>query len=117
MEEAYQIDVYETVRGKLPYLEWECSLAARDRATITTRLVRIRQGNFGDCKPLKGVRGVYEFRIDFGPGYRIYYGMKGKKVILLLCGGDKRTQDRDILKAKAFWVDYLRSQSKEKGVR
>lgn len=113
MSEEFQIDVYETIAGKLPYSEWENSLSARDRAIITTRLVRIRQGNLGDCKPIKGVPGVYEFRIDFGPGYRIYYGMKGKKIILLLCGGDKGTQNKDIQKAKTFWEDYLRSQGKE----
>lgn len=113
MNEEFHIDVYETAKGKLPYSDWENSLSARDRAIITTRLVRIRQGNLGDCKPIKGARGVYEFRIDFGPGYRIYYGMKKKKIILLLCGGDKKTQNKDILKAKTFWQDYLKSQSKE----
>lgn len=113
MNEEFQIDVYETAAGKLPYSEWENSLSARDRAIITTRLVRIRQGNLGDCKPIKGSHGVYEFRIDFGPGYRIYYGMKGKKIILLLCGGDKGTQNKDVLKAKTFWEDYLKSRDKE----
>lgn len=113
MNEEFQIDVYETASGKLPYSEWENGLSARDRAIITTRLVRIRQGNLGDCKPIKGVRGVYEFRIDFGPGYRIYYGMKGNKIILLLYGGDKGTQNKDIQKAKTFWEDYLKFQSKE----
>lgn len=79
MHEDLQIDVYKTDTGKLPYSEWENSLSIKDRAVITTRLVRIRRGNFGDCKPLKGTNGIYEFRIDFGPGYRIYYGIKGKK--------------------------------------
>ena len=113
MNEEFQIDVYETEKVKLPYSEWENSLSAKDRAIVTTRLVRIRQGNLGDCKPIKGTHGVYEFRIDFGPGYRIYYGMKGKKIILLLCGGDKGTQNKDIQKAKTFWEDYLKSRSKE----
>ena len=113
MNEEFHIDVYETSTGKLPYSEWENSLSGRGRAIITTRLIRIRQGNFGDCKPIKGTHGVYEFRIDFGPGYRIYYGMKGKKIILLLCGGDKETQNKDIQKAKTFWEDYLKSRSKE----
>ena len=112
MNEEFQIDVYETEKGKLPYSEWESNLSAKDRAIVTTRLVRVRQGNFGDCKPVKGTNGIYEFRIDFGPGYRIYYGMKGKKIILLLCGGDKGTQKKDIQKAKVFWDDYLKSQKK-----
>ena len=113
MSEEFQIDVYETEKGKLPYSEWESNLSTKDRAVITTRLVRIRRGNFGDCKPIKGMNGIYEFRIDFGPGYRIYYGMKGKKIVLLLCGGDKGAQKRDIQKAKVFWDDYLKSQKKE----
>lgn len=94
MHEEFQIDVYETATGKLPYSEWENSLSARERAIITTRLVRIRQGNLGDCKPI------------IGPGYKIYYGMKDKKIILLLCRGGKETQNKDILKAKTFWEDY-----------
>jgi putative addiction module killer protein len=102
MSEEFQVDVYEAENGKLPYLEWENDLSAKDRAIVTTRLVRIRRGNFGDAKPLKGTNGIYEFRIDFGPGYRIYYGMKNKKIILLLCGGDKGTQKKDIQKAIVF---------------
>lgn len=108
MTDEFQIDLYETDAGKIPYIDWENHLPARDRAIITTRLVRIRKGNLGDCKPIKGTNGVYEFRIDFGPGYRIYYGLKEKKIILLLCGGDKGTQKKDIQKAKIFWDDYLK---------
>ena len=54
----------------------------------------------------KGVEGLYELRIQFGPGYRIYYGLIGKKIILLLSGGEKKSQDRDIIKVKTFWRDY-----------
>lgn len=113
MDELFRLDVYQTATGKIPYIEWENKLTARDRSVITTRLVRIRQGNLGDCKPIKGVHGLHEFRIDYGPGYRIYYGIKGKKIILLLCGGDKGSQNKDILKAKTFWEDYLKSGNKE----
>ena len=113
MHEELQIEVYKTVTGKLPYTEWENGLSAKDRAVITTRLVRIRRGNLGDCKPIKGANGIREFRIDFGPGYRIYYGVHDKRVILLLCGGDKATQKKDIQKAKVFWDDYLNSQKRE----
>ena len=94
-------------------MDWESGLSARDRAIVTTRLIRIRRGNFGDCKPIKGRKGIYEIRIDFGPGYRIYYGIKGKKIPLLLCGGDKGTQKKDVEKAKIFWDDYLKSQKQE----
>lgn len=105
------IDVYETDAGKFPYMIWENKLAPKDRSIVLTRLARIRQGNLGDCKPIKGMKGIYEIRIDFGPGYRIYYGMKGKKIVLLLCGGDKGSQKKDIQKAKIFWDDYLNSKN------
>jgi len=61
-------------------------------------------GNFGDCKPVSG--GVRELRVDHGPGYRVYYAMEGKQVVLLLCGGDKRRQSADIRRALTFWNDY-----------
>lgn len=112
MNEEFQIDVYETATGKLPYSDWENSLSAKDRAVITTRLVRIRRRNLGDSKPIKGANGIHEFRIDFGPGYRIYYGVYERKIILLLCGGNKGTQKKDIQRAKTFWDDYLKSQKK-----
>lgn len=62
-------------------------------------------GNFGDCKPI--AEGVFELRLNFGSGYRIYYGQEGDQIVLLLCGGNKVSQDRDILKALAYWKDYL----------
>lgn len=107
MTEEFDIDVYATDTGKLPYMDWENNLSEKDRAIVTTRLVRIRQGNLGDCKIIKGGKGIHEIRINFGPGYRIYYGLKGKQIILLLCGGDKGSQKKDIQKAKVFWDDYL----------
>ncbi len=66
----------------------------------------LERGGFGDCKPLRG--GVWELRIDHGLGYRIYYGITGKEIILLLCGGDKRKQSQDIEKAIAYFEDYKR---------
>ena len=74
-------------------------------AIIRARLNRIRLGNFGDSKPVGG--GVEELRIDFGPGYRIYFGRDGESVVILLCGGSKRTQSKDIATARALWKDYL----------
>ncbi len=74
-------------------------------AIVRARLNRIRLGNFGDCKSVGG--GVEELRIDFGPGYRVYYGREGSLVVVLLCGGDKRTQARDILTAQKYWKEYL----------
>ncbi len=112
MTEEFQIGVYETETGRLPYSDWESGLSMTDRAIVTTRLIRIRQGNLGDCKPVKGGNGICEIRINFGPGYRIYYGIEGKKIILLLCGGDKKTQTKDIQKAKIFWDNYLKFHKK-----
>ena len=73
---------------------------ARAAAKIAQRLVRLQSGLFGDVKPVGG--GVSELRVDYGPGYRVYFVQRGRTVIILLCGGDKRTQSADIKKAKAL---------------
>lgn len=74
------------------------------KAAIIRRLNRLEQGNFGDFKPVRG--GVHELRIDVGPGYRVYYAQTGKTVMLLLCGGSKRTQAADIDRACDCWRDW-----------
>ena len=99
-----QIEIYQESSGKQPFLNWENGLSREVRAIVTARLTRIRLGNFGDCKSFEGIN---ELRIHYGPGYRIYFGKKGKTIVILLCGGDKSTQKKDIKKAKAFWQDYL----------
>lgn len=111
MTEEYQIEVYKQNNGSFPFIDWERKLPSKERAIVSARLARIRQGNFGDCKPLKGKesKGLYELRIHFGPGYRIYYGIIDKNIVLLLTGGDKKSQDRDIDKVKLFWSEYLDS--------
>ncbi len=76
------------------------------RAAVRIRLDRVAAGNFGDCRPVG--EGVWELRIHYGPGYRVYYGEDGPAVVLLLCGGDKRGQRRDIARARRFWADYRR---------
>ncbi len=87
--------------------EWLKSLTDRQaRARIETRFLRLQAGNFGDCKALK--EGVAELRIDYGPGYRVYYGRVGKSVILLLCGGDKRKQQSDIERATILLKEFKR---------
>jgi putative addiction module killer protein len=63
-------------------------------------------GNFGDSKIIKGGDGIWELRINFGPGYRVYFGKKGTTIIILLLGGNKGTQERDIIKAKKYWLEY-----------
>ena|SRR2546427_321930 len=100
-----ELEIYVTEEGRAPFTEWFDSLRdIRGRVKIRTRLNRIRLGNFGDSTSVG--EGVEELRIDFGPGYRVYYGQAGLKVVLLLCGGDKSTQTQDILQAKRYWKDY-----------
>ncbi|MCB1084575.1 MAG: type II toxin-antitoxin system RelE/ParE family toxin [Chlamydiia bacterium] len=107
MKDEIVIQLYETIDGKCPYLEWESKLTKLSRAKVSARLARIKLGNFGDCKSIQGVRGLYELRIHLGPGYRIYFGKTGKKVVLLLLGGDKTSQKKDIKKSCRFWEEYL----------
>lgn len=98
---------YLTDHGQNPFRDWLEGLKDRQaRARIRVRLNRIRLGNFGDCKSVGG--GVSELRIPHGPGYRVYLGRKGNTVVILLYGGDKKTQSKDIAQAQAYWADYLR---------
>jgi putative addiction module killer protein len=105
------IEIYETSNGKRPFEEWIKDIReAHTRAKILTRIDRLRMGNFGDCKTLQD--GVCELRIHYGPGIRIYYGKIGNKLILLLCGGDKGSQERDIEKAKEHLKDFEAREKK-----
>lgn len=101
----YEITDYLTDDGRDPFMDWLASLADRQaRARVLVRVQRMAAGNFGDCKPL--AEGVWELRIDHGPGYRVYYARAGKTVLLLLAGGDKRTQQADIDAAVSYWKDW-----------
>ncbi|MCK6598992.1 MAG: type II toxin-antitoxin system RelE/ParE family toxin [Bdellovibrionaceae bacterium] len=94
---------------KEPFRDWLDGL--RDNAVqarIAVRIARAEDGNFGDHKSVGG--GVYELRISFGPGYRVYYAIEGQKIILLLVGGDKSTQSKDIEKAQKFWVSHKKEK-------
>lgn len=103
----YEIRFYITATGKRIFADWQNGLRnAKAKAAVIRRLNRIEQGNFGDHKHLRD--GVYELRIDVGAGYRAYYAIAGKEVVLLLCGGDKRTQSSDIDRACAYWNDWQR---------
>jgi len=96
--------------GKVPFREWLHGLRdIQARAKIRVRLNRVRLGNFGDTRPVGG--GVSELRIPYGPGYRVYLARSGHTVVLLLCGGDKATQRRDISAAQDYWLDYQRRSS------
>lgn len=107
------IEVLRYVRpsGKVIISEWLAALPDdRARAKIVARFGRLAAGNFGDCKTLRD--GVFELRIDWGPGYRVYYAMLGRTCVLLLCGGDKRRQAADIARAVNYLQDYQHRTSK-----
>ena len=87
------------IRRTSVYKKWIKELRdSRARYRILTRIKRLEEGNPGDVKPVG--EGITEMRIDYGPGYRVYYKETGKEIIILLCGGDKTTQQSDIAKAK-----------------
>lgn len=95
---------YLVVGPAAPFQDWRNSLSdARAKAAVDARVARLRSGNFGDSKPIG--TGASESRVDFGPGYRIYYGADGDDLILI-CGGTKATQAADIQHAKALWKRY-----------
>ncbi|MGH8683366.1 MAG: type II toxin-antitoxin system RelE/ParE family toxin [Burkholderiales bacterium] len=101
----FEIRRYRTAAGDEPFTQWLSDLRDRQaRARILARLERLAVGNFGDSKALRD--GVSELRIDWGPAYRVYFGRDGATVIVLLCGGDKRKQDRDIERAVELWQEY-----------
>jgi putative addiction module killer protein len=103
----YQVTDYLTEDGRDPLKEWLVSLADRQaRARVLVRVQRMAAGNFGDCKPVAD--GVWELRIDYGPGYRVYYARVGAELLLLLIGGDKRKQQADINSAVAYLNDWNR---------
>ncbi len=114
MTSAIEIRRYVTESGRDVFGEWLSDLKdARTQAKIVARIDRLSIGNFGDGKPLGG--GLFELRIDWGPGYRVYYAMIGRTCVLLLCGGAKKRQTSDIRRAREYSKDYWeRSRETEK---
>jgi putative addiction module killer protein len=104
MVEVVKILVYKTDTGKSPFDKWLEELDIKTRAIIRTRLARVRGGNFGDCKALKNE--LWELKINYGPGYRIYFAKVGTQIILLTNAGDKSSQNKDIEKAIQYLSDY-----------
>lgn len=106
MAKEKQVIFYQDAAGKEPFNDWLRSLRdSRTRRRILSRLLRVEGGHYGDCRSLKD--GVFELRLVFGPGYRVYFGEAGDTIVVLLCGGDKSSQMQDIAKAKAYWKEYL----------
>jgi putative addiction module killer protein len=106
---VFEIRHYLTAAGKDIFESWLESLGDEvTEARIDARIGRLTRGNFGDCKPVGD--GVWELRINLGPGYRVYYAIVARRCVLLLAGGDKRKQSADIARAIAYLKDYkLRS--------
>ncbi len=104
MKQIIELIIYEKALGKQPFNIW---LEALDFSTILiveTRLARIRSGNIGNCESIKS--GLQEIKIDYGPGYRIYFVKIKNNVFLILNAGSKKSQSRDIKKAKEYWLDF-----------
>lgn len=112
---SIDLQYLEIENGISPFLQWEKKLDTTVRAAVRTRINRVRIGNFGDCTPIKGSQGIHELRVHLEPGYRIYFGKMKDTVVIILCGGDKRSQDRDIIKAKDYWQRYKDSLKKKQG--
>jgi putative addiction module killer protein len=97
---------YGDADGRQPFREWFTVQDSQVRARVTMAMSRIEQGNLSNVKSVGA--GVLEYRIDFGPGYRIYFGRDGDVVVILLTGGSKKRQQRDIERSHGYWADYKR---------
>jgi putative addiction module killer protein len=98
--------------GSSPFAEWFQKLDAVAAAKVTAAVRRLELGNFSNVKGVGA--GVFEYRIDFGPGYRVYFGKDGAAVVILLGGGTKKRQDRDVAVAQKRWADYKKRRTQEK---
>jgi putative addiction module killer protein len=103
-----EIRYYVAPNGLQPFAVWFADLEPVARAKVARAIVRLEQGNFSNVKSVGG--GVLEYRIDFGPGYRVYFGRDGETLVILLTGGTKKRQQRDIDAAHAYWQDYKQSK-------
>lgn len=106
-----EIREYVDPQGRSPYARWFDRLDSVAAARVAVALVRMEQGNLSNAKGIGA--GVFEYRVDFGPGYRIYFGRDGDALIVLLGGGTKTRQQRDIEAARALWREYKRRKRRE----
>ncbi len=105
-----EVVAFRVKNGQVPFEDWLDDLNdKRAVARVLARLARVRHGGLGNCKSVG--EGVSELRVHYGPGYRVYSAQKGQTLVVLLCGGDKRTQDRDIRLAKQYWHEFKASES------
>src|SRR5882757_10210647 len=103
-----EVRYYFADGGESPFADWFAELDAAARAKITVAIARMGQGNLSNVKSVGG--GVLEYKIDFGPGYRVYFARDGETLLILLTGGTKKRQQRDINAAIAYWQDYKRGK-------
>lgn len=99
------VHLYETPNGRCPYQEWFENLDKKTQMIVDSRILHLRQGNLGTWRQVG--KGVKELKIAYGAGLRIYFGEDGESIVVLLCAGDKGSQDRDIKKAQEYWEEYL----------
>lgn len=106
-----EVREYVDARGRSPYRDWLVKLDAATVARVIAAVLRVEQGNLSVAKSVGA--GVSELRLEFGPGYRIYFGRDGERLIILLTGGSKKRQQADIEAARALWAEYKRRKRKE----
>jgi len=107
-----EVREYVDARGRVPYRDWIVRLDAVTRVRVITTALRMENGNFSGAKGVGS--GVYELRLDFGPGYRVYFGKDGERIVILLGGGSKQRQQVDIAAAQVLWTEYKKRKKKEK---
>jgi putative addiction module killer protein len=107
------LDVREYIDtvGRSPFAKWLHALNVQAAAKVATALERIADGNLSNVKTVGG--GVLEYKLDFGPGYRIYFGRDGDRLVIVLAGGAKKRQQEDISRARTNWEDYRNRKAKE----
>lgn len=106
--QPYRVVEYLTENDRSPFRDWLETLNLSFRARIQARIFRFETGNLGDYKALG--ESLFEARLDFGTGFRVYFGIHSGRLILLLSGGDKKSQQRDIQKARKLWLEYLKGK-------
>jgi putative addiction module killer protein len=110
-----EIREYLLENGQSPFAIWFDSLEARAAAKVTTAKTKVANGQTGNLEPVGA--GVFEYKIDYGPGYRVYMAYDGSRLVILLGGGDKTTQSKDIATAKQLWIEYKRRKSENRKKR
>ncbi len=106
-----ELQEYIAANGQSPFARWFDALDAAAATKVTAYITRVKNGNFSRVEGVGA--GVFECRIDFGPGYRVYFGKDGEKLIILLGGGTKKRQQQDIQTAKVFWQDYKKRKRRD----